>query len=91
MTTLVAMPTGVMACSFTLDVLFFLCVLSANISMFSAKSEEFGTSLKKFFMTAKLAQALEQELKEYDVLDPLKFHLGRPLAKERGKCKQNLS
>ena len=42
-------------------------------------------------MIAKLAQALEQELKEYDVLDPLKFHLGRPLAKEIGKCKQNLS
>lgn len=86
MTTLVPMPIGVMASSFTLDVLFFLCVLSANISMFSAKSEKFDTSLKRFFMIAKLAQALEQELKEYDVLDPLKFHLGRPLAKEIGKC-----
>ena len=91
MTTLVPMPIGVMASSFTLDVLFFLCVLSANISMFSAKSKKFDTSLKRFFMIAKLAQALEQELKEYDVLDPLKFHLGRPLAKEIGKCKQNLS
>ena len=80
------MPIGLVTSSFTLDVLPFLFVLSAKISMSSAMTQEFGTvpfSLKKFFMVAMLPQALEQESKECNALDPLTFHLTRPSAKEK--------